>query len=295
MRVALVAVVVCACGGGGPNGIDSNGGDDQPDAPIGDTWRELIGRDWSIQPGTFDNYKCRRIQATEEMWITGFRALSPTGTHHEILTISDNSLQMGDYDCDSTNLDIKMLYAAGIQTADLVFPDNVAMHIKPGQYININLHLFDAADTPLSGHSGVLVKTVANPTGIIEADMTFAGTTNIMIPPGTHQVTGGCAIPTDWHVFTLWPHMHAAATRQEVLLNGNMALDANPYSFLEQKNYPMTMMFHQGDQVLVTCAYDNTTGGMLTYGESATSEMCFTGMYRYPAPANGTLYDCVSH
>jgi Copper type II ascorbate-dependent monooxygenase, C-terminal domain len=295
MRVVSVAVAVClGCGGGGTTGTDASG-DDQPDAPIGDTWHELIGRDWSIQPGTFDNYQCRRIQVPEETWITSFKALSPVGTHHEILTISDNATPLGDYDCDSGNLDMKMLYAAGIETGDLVFPDGVAMHVKAGQYVNILLHLFDAGDTPLNGHSGVLVKTASSPTGLIEADMTFAGTTNIMIPPGSHQVTGGCAIPADWHVFTLWPHMHAAATSQQVHVNGAMQLNANPYTFTDQKNYPMTMTFHQGDQVLVTCAYNNTTGGMLTYGDSATAEMCFTGMYRYPAPTNGTLYDCVSH
>src|SRR5574337_472252 len=104
MRVALVAVAVCACGGGGAIGTDGSGDDDQPDAPIGDTWHELIGRDWSIQSGTFDNYECRRIQINEEMWITGFRALSPLGTHHEILTISDGATEMGDYDCLAGNL-----------------------------------------------------------------------------------------------------------------------------------------------------------------------------------------------
>jgi len=43
-----------------------------------------------------------------------------------------------------------------------------------------------------------------------------------------------------------------------------------------------------GDQIQWSCTYNNDTGGILTFGESAaTNEMCiFTGQY-YPAPDTG--------
>jgi hypothetical protein len=194
------------CGGGAGGGPDAtHGGDDGPSPDGGDHWVELAGRDWQIAAGTSDNYKCRKIQVTQEMWIAGFRSLSPQGTHHEIVTISSDASNLGDYDCSAANLDVKMLFAAGIHTNDMLFPTGVAMHIVPGQYINLNLHLFDATDQPLSGHSGVLVETVDAAAVIHEADMAFAGTYAIgTIPsdsPAVHKVFGGCTVPYDWHVF----------------------------------------------------------------------------------------------
>ena len=39
----------------------------------------------------------------------------------------------------------------------------------------------------------------------------------------------------------------------------------------------------KGDTVHVECTYQNTTDSPVMFGESTLSEMCFTGLYRYPA------------
>jgi hypothetical protein len=39
----------------------------------------------------------------------------------------------------------------------------------------------------------------------------------------------------------------------------------------------------------VTCSYNNTTGAAVGFGDSSDNEMCFAGMYRYPA-ANSSLF-----
>ena len=106
------------------------------------------------------------------------------------------------------------------------------------------------------------------------------------------RAVGGCTVPNDWHVFTLWPHMHQTAVHQKTTLNGTTLLDAD-YQFAEQKNYPMAeTVFRTGDTVSVTCTYVNNTGTTKHFGESSTDEMCFTGMYKYPA--DGNVFGCVS-
>ena len=71
----------------------------------------------------------------------------------------------------------------------------------------------------------------------------------------------------------------------------------SPYSFLEQKNYPMTpLQLAPNDELRVECTYINNTGitqppgYVINYGDSATAEMCFTGLYKYPK--GGTLFEC---
>ena len=41
----------------------------------------------------------------------------------------------------------------------------------------------------------------------------------------------------------------------------------------------------------VDCTHRNTTDKTVTFGESTLSEMCFAGLYRYPA--DGSSFGCV--
>ena len=69
-------------------------------------------------PGATNTYECTRIRVANDMWIAGFRAASPVGTHHSVLTISTTNTATGDYDCFAGSLDTQMLYAAGVGTDD---------------------------------------------------------------------------------------------------------------------------------------------------------------------------------
>jgi hypothetical protein len=189
-----------------------------------------------------------------------------------------------------------MLYAAGVGTDDLVFPPGVAMHISAGTYINLNLHLFNATDATLADTSGVLVKIMQQADVVNEADMMFSGTPLINIPSDNtpHDVRGGCTAPTDWHVFTLWPHMHQTAVHQKwTFTHGGVTtpLLDDAFLFEEQKNYPIAdTLIAQGDQIQTTCTFVNNTGHTMTFGDGSDKEMCFTGMYKYPA--GGSLFQC---
>jgi len=294
MRKAVVAALfLFGCGG---EGSDPPGADAPTTSQTG--WTEIIGRSWSVPPGSADTYKCKRIAITEDTWVTGFRAIAPPGTHHTVLTIANaNGQTMGDYDCQVGSVDLQMLWASGVGTKELNFPDGVGMKLKAGQVLNLNLHLFNAADTPLAGTSGIEVNRVDPAKVVNEADMMFVGTTTINIPSDgqPHTVSGGCQLSTTYNMFTIWPHMHQHATKQtfEVVQGTTTTriLDDMPYSFEEQVNYPIaTMKLNPGDRLQTTCTYVNNTGVPLRFGDSSNEEMCFTGMYKYPV--GGTLFTC---
>lgn len=296
------AALLAACGGGHPAGTGPDGGggsDGSVDAAIPPGWVKLVTRQWSLNPGV-EGYRCARVQVLQDYWVNGFRALSPVGTHHEVLTIDPNDTNTGDYNCTAASgtLNGQMVYASGIGTPDLVFPTGVAVHIAAGTWINLNLHLFNTTDGGLADESGVLVQTIPQAQVVNEADMTFSGTLSISIPSDGQQHTaqGGCSAPTDWHVFALWPHMHQIGVHQSLIVThaGTPAtmLDT-PFTFAEQKNYPMSeTIFHSGDQIQTTCTYVNNTGATVQFGDSSTDEMCFTGIYKYPAGSN--VYSCVN-
>jgi hypothetical protein len=301
MRAWLgAAALLAACGGSKSPGSNPDAKPDGTiDADVPPGWVTLISRDWNMSPGQ-EGYKCHRMQVQQDMWISGYRALAPLGTHHEVVTIDSSGSQTGDFDCTAGTgtLTGQMVYASGVGTPDLIFPTGVAVHLAAGTWINLNLHLFDTTDNALGGESGVIVQTIPAAQVVHEADMTFSGTINISVPSDgqTHTAFGGCNAPTDWHVFALWPHMHQIAVHQSLIVTHSGApttmLDA-PYMFSEQKNYPMPeTIFHAGDQIQTTCSYVNNTGATVNFGDSSTDEMCFTGIYKYPAGSN--TYACVN-
>jgi hypothetical protein len=303
--VLLVLVLAAACGkdpGATVDASGSNGGsaDASVDTPPGTQWVTLISRSWQMSAGS-EGYRCVRIQVPQEMWIGGFRAIAPLGTHHTVLTIDPNDSATGEYNCNagSGTLQGNLLFASGVGTDEMDFPAGVATHLTAGTWINLNLHLFDVQDSGmLADTSGIEVLTVPQSTVVHEADVMFAGTFNINIPgDGTPtDASGGCNAPTDWHVFSLWPHMHQTGVHQKFTVThsgtATTMLDTD-YTFTEQKNHPIPeTIFYSGDQINVTCTYVNNTGSTITFGDSSTAEMCFTGMYKYPA--GGNAFGCTT-
>ena len=289
------------------------GGDDTPviDAPTAPAdayqppagYTKLIGRSWSIPAGGHDIYKCVRITVPADMYITDIIAQAPLGTHHTVLSFASGNAAGadGEQDCSVGTIGRNMMYASGVGTDPFSFPTNVGLKIPASTQIHLNLHLYNAGDDPMSGESAIWVKAQPTPTPML-AEMVFAGKIAFSVGTGERVITGGCTAGTNFKLFALWPHMHKLATHSKFEVshpNGNnvpptvTTLWDAAYDFNDQKYYPQTPEFQmqQGDSIKVTCTYNNTTGHSVSFGDSSDNEMCFTGMYRYPA-TNGSLTEC---
>lgn len=298
----LFFVAACGGGGGGNNmmGDDAPPADASPDAydpPAGYT--RLIGGTWTLNPGQRDTYVCARFTVPADTYITNIIAQAPTGTHHTVLSISDSGTAGADgqYPCNVSELGMVMLYASGVGTSPLDFPQDVSVKVAAGTQVHLNLHLFNASDNMLAGETAIWIKSQSTPTPTL-AEMVFAGKFLFGIPKMTqnYPVTGGCTSNRDFTLFALWPHQHQLGVHHKFEVTRNQAtttLHDAPFGFMEQNYYPLTPEFQvqTGDQIKVTCVYTNNTNNTVTFGESSTQEMCFTGMYRYPAAGAG-LFEC---
>ena len=309
--LALAFSLTAGCGkevGDDTPGVTDDGSvTEMPDAfvpPSGYT--RLIGRTWTLPTGAHDIYKCVRVTINEDMYITNIMAQAPTGTHHTVLSIAGangTSGPDGEQDCNVGTLGMEMLYASGVGTSPLDFPDGVGIKVSKGQQIHLNLHLYNASDEGISGESAIFVKAQSTPPPTL-AEMIFAGRINFSVPANPiedpmrqYPVTGGCDVQTPYTLFAVWPHMHKLAVHQKVeLLRGDeepMILHDKDYTFLEQSYYLKSpeVQVQAGDKIQVTCDYVNTTGHLVTFGDSSDQEMCFAGLYRYPAQ-NAGLFQC---
>ncbi len=304
LLAAASASLILGCGGAGAadDGADpdaATGPDASIDATVPTGYTRLIGRTWSLAAGQADTYRCVRLTVLADTYITAFQAQAPLGTHHTVLTVRPAQAGTdGEYSCAAGSLDMNMLYASGVGTDVFELPAGVGLQVKAGQQINLNLHLFNASDQAIAGESVILVKSQPTPPPIL-AEMMFAGTVSINVPVGaTRTVNGGCTLPAGVHqsVFALWPHMHQYATHQTVELvkaGVTTTLHDGAYAFVEQYYYRQNpvVAIDGGDQLKVACTYTNTGNRPLTFGDSSNNEMCFTGMYVYPARGTG-LFDC---
>jgi hypothetical protein len=219
-----------------------------------------------------------------------------------VLTVTDQlggigGTQLGEYDCEVLTVDLQMLFASGVGTGSLAMPDGVALKVKAGQFLHLNLHLYNSTDSMLSARSAIDIKEIDPVPPEREAEMVFTGTFAIDVLPGaTGSTGGGCTFTKDAKLFAYWPHMHQYATHQKVTLTtGGVAsvLHDEPYDFEHQLHYPLdpTIAVKAGDSVRVDCTYTNTSTSRLRWGDSSNEEMCFAGLYRYPKQAI-SLFDC---
>jgi hypothetical protein len=295
----FLACGLAACSGGeggDPNSPDAAAGTVDADVDTGD-FATLIARGYEIPAGQ-EFYRCAAGTVDEDMYISSFRALAPSGTHHTVLSVSDSPVRAdGDFDCEAGTLQHRMLYASGVGTEDLSFPEGVAVRISAGQQLHLNLHLYNVSDSPISGTGGILRKSMPAADVVHEAEMVFGGKAFFSLSASStpQTIVGGCRFNRDMTVVALWPHMHQLGTHMKIVhqkSSGNVTLLDEPYDFEEQTYYPIEpLAVANGERLEITCTFVNDTGAPVSFGDSSDQEMCFGGLYRYPA-TGANLFAC---
>lgn len=303
--IALAAFLSVACGGTDAGSAQtthpSKHTTTTPDSKVdtstaADQWQTIITGDWTLDPGT-EGYVCARITLEADLVVSAFSAIIPKGTHHTLLTVGDPTKPDGVEKCTAADNYPLSVFGSGVGTNELDMPAGVAVRIEKGKQLNLNLHLFNTDPDPLSGTSGTQVKIMKEEDVQDYAEGILAGTLALNIPP--HQETtsvGYCAMSHDVTIFSVAPHMHQLGTHARVVGMpagaDEVVLHDGPYDFNEQRYYPVDpLQLAQGDQVRVECTWMNTTDKTVAFGDSSLAEMCFAGIYRYPA--NGDNFACV--
>ena len=273
---------------------ESHGNGPRDDAAVEDGMPEgfIPGPEatWTLQPGE-EAYLCVYQRVTEDMLIDSFRALTPTGTHHSLLTVLDE-VEVIDTSirCTPQTLAPRSIYGAGVGTEPLELPEGTAVALREGQQLLLNLHLFNTSDRELTGRSGVYIRPVEEASVDAVAEARLVGTSNFEIPPMAtgFSARGSCTQTQATTIFAILPHMHwygvamnASVTRAD---GETIRFFESSYSFDDQR-YTLFEPIHlePGDRVDVECLYDNPTSSTITYGDSSREEMCFGAVFSYPA------------
>jgi Copper type II ascorbate-dependent monooxygenase, C-terminal domain len=267
-------VLLCACGGGGE-------GDPGTDAAPPSGWQTLLAKSWQLAPGGEKTSDLAIETLARDVVIGGLRPLSPKGTHHTLLYRGTSG----------TNV----VYASGVGTNELMFPPGTAMRIPAGTTLGLQLHIFNQTDEMITGQSGIEFLEV-DPAGITEeVDMFLPGPQDLAITPGLHTKTGTCTVKSASKLFALFPHMHQLGTHMKTTLvqgTNRRVLDDAPYDFEHQRILSFEpIAVSPGDKIESECTWMNTTSNVVSYGESSTTEMCYSILYRYPRGTEEFCHD----
>ena len=296
LAVLAIGSVLAGCGdsvSSGSGGDGTGGGTTSATTGVGagpsGQWELLLEGAWSLPPGSED-YVCVIATIPEDTYVGAFRPIAPLGTHHTVLTRTDSGVD-GVYPCDVGTNGENMIYGSGVGTEPGYFPPGVAVKLEAGDKVLLNLHLFNASPNPLEGTSGIEIQRIDSSAVEHEAESVLAGTLSLLIPPNsTVTETGYCTLPSAVTLFAVAPHMHQIGEHMKVTATNaggdHVVLDAD-YSFDEQRHYPVDpqIPLESGDQIRVDCRYANPTNETVTWGDSSNAEMCFAGLYIYPASA----------
>ncbi len=269
--------------------------------PDPDGFVSLLEGDWNLPPGG-EGYFCVYATVPRDLYINALRPLNPLGTHHTVLTRYEGTHADGVVPCDVGTNGQNMIYGSGVGAPDFAFPAGVGLHLAQGSRLLLNLHLFNASDTPLTGRSGTLIKETTAAEVPNLAELVLAGpTATLSIPTGVSTQSGNCQISNvtsqPIQLFALSQHMHKLGTHMKsVITRGSteIVLQDVPYSFEEQTFHLVSPVveLRPGDVLSTQCTYDNTTGSPHRFGESSNDEMCFTDLFYYPA--QNANYICTS-
>jgi len=292
-QIALVVLtsalaILTGCGGG-----DSTS--PPPVPPV--VWNVVAGRSWTMPAGT-EGYVCVGVHVTSDGYFTGFRLASPNPAQNEVLlTVTSASGTEGPFACGAGSLDNELLYAANQGTTPIEFPAGFGVHVSAGQYMLLNIHVVNRADTSVTDSTRIEARigTAADVTTPI--DMSLGGTFQINIPSDgqLHTATGQCAAGNA-HVLALLPLMRSRGVHQTVTsVLGTESQTVFEQDFdLEHDSYTQLVTPFQlpsGALLRTVCSYVNTSGTTKAYGESADNESCFSALYRYPL-STGALFSC---
>lgn len=242
-------------------------------------WTPIVTADWQLDPGSEKTSDIHLLKIEKDIYIGAIRPIAPVGTHHTVLAKGNLGAS-------------NIIYASGVGTNALVFPEGVGLKLTAGETLVLQLHLFNPSGEVLTGKSGIEIIEVDPAAVQNEADLFLPGPVDFSIPPNQeYSHTGTCTASVKQNIFAIFPHMHQLGTHFKTTLKvggKDQVLHDDSYAFDHQAFLSFdTIALEPGDSITTECTWKNSTTQTIGWGESSTTEMCFSILYRYPAQGDG--------
>jgi hypothetical protein len=257
----------------------------------------------TIQPGEEDT-QCviRRLSNPTPLHVGKIHNVLGPGSHHLIVyRTNDTEEQLTPFACQPF-VDLltpeKGTPLMITQKPDdlLTLPAGVAFTVDTEQMVRLEMHYINTTSAPIEVTATSTFIPMAEGTFENEADFLFFGNPDINIPPHGSQTLGPTFLPVpsnlaDSKFFGFTGHTHHWGTNVTVASSDSELGAAKMIYDIEnwRWNEPPTVYVDPPVQVAsgggfhLTCEWTNGSENSISFGESATAEMCFFWTYYYPS------------
>jgi hypothetical protein len=302
--LATAMALLAACGGGDSTSPNPPGPPPPPPPPPppADVWSSVVSRTWSM-PSATESYECHEQLVSTDTYITGFRLVSPSAAQTELyLVMLPSVTQTGDYSCALSAIGGgEAIYLASTGTTQLEFAGGKGVHVPAGTHLLLAVHIYNKTASSVSGTTTVEGRVGTAAAVTTPMDMIMSGRLDISLPADSQPViwNGGCEAQDDTHFVAAIPLMRSLGVHQTLyrtIVNTTSTLldeDFDPQHIL-YTTLSSDVDMPADVRITSACTYVNNTGAVVSGGESAADEECFTGIYRYPPkpPTTHSPYDC---
>lgn len=285
---AYALLLLAACGGG------EGGAEPAPPGVTPDPLSLTFGP-YHLEPGEeLDFCEYFEVDSDDPTFLTRIAVESLGRTHHTFLYKTTLDHAPGRDACPDAAqklFDADGIHASTYAQAPTQLPDGVAIGLEPRQRMFINIHLLNASASPADEEVKLTLDRgdaarAWTPVGFFEFT-----TFEITIPPHAEATAGNeCVFPRDASVVSMTSHSHDRTTLVTANRWDGAAAEGEEVFRSERWDEPAVLFFEQGLEVKggqgfsFTCHYRNDDAFEVTYGETASEEMCYLLGYYYPGP-----------
>jgi hypothetical protein len=241
----------------------------------------LATSDRIVAPGA-EVYGCQDFENPygRDVAIVESTSRMTAGSHHMFAFVMPNEqLSLFDSlaDCPGGGIEFHdYLHTSQLPEDHLTYPPGVGRILSATTGFRIMIHLLNTGDAPLAAHVAFGMTDVAPDSVPGKAASMFLNNLGLEVPVGKSTQSATFTVPSHIMMLRLASHMHQHGARfTAVTGDGTMLYTSNVWNEPVPRLFDPPLSIAQGTKVTWSCEFENDTGSMLKFGESAaTNEMC---------------------
>ena len=239
-----------------------------------------------IPPGA-EVFKCRNLKNPfgKDVAIVQSESTMTEGSHHMFVFhdpayVSDSPTLE---DCSGVELH-DFVHLAQSPHVTWTYPDGVARLLRGTDGLRFAVHYVNTTTDTLTAQVSVTFSYTDPSSSKFLAAPIFLNQTLLVVPEGTSTASRQFAVPYDIELMRAVGHMHSRGIDFTATAStGEMLYEGTDWNEPQERVFDPPLELVAGTTITWSCKYQNDTGLVLTFGESATqNEMCILYGLFYP-------------
>jgi hypothetical protein len=220
------------------------------------------------------------------------------GSHHMFAFYQNNATDGAVAPCPNGGLTFgAFTFTAQSPKLSQLYPTTVGATLPQTTGFQMMVHYLNTGSTTITAHVSLTVYVAKAGMVMQHAGVLYLNDAAIIVPPGQSNNSSSFTLPQDVYLLTTGSHMHQQGTNFVTTYDGTTLFQTTQWAEPPGIAFNPPLLLKAGTKVTWECTYDNMTQNIMTFGESAkTNVMCISVSTFYPVmdvnnPVMGSAID----